>query len=57
MGNLLVAVLIGLIGIPVLLAIARLAQKLDSSMGPAGWGIVGLFGMLWVAILVFLLIS
>jgi len=57
MGNLLVAVLIGLIGIPVLLAIARLAQKLDSSMGPAGWGIVGLFGMLWVAILVLLLIS
>jgi hypothetical protein len=57
MGTLFVAVLIALVGIPMLLAIARLAQGLDSNMGAAGWGIVGLFGTLWVTILVFLLIS
>jgi hypothetical protein len=32
------AVLIALVGIPVVLAIARHAQNLDSNMGPAAWG-------------------
>jgi hypothetical protein len=55
MGNVFVAVVVALIGLPLLMVIARLAAELDLNMGATEWSIVGVFGAFWVGILFFLL--
>jgi hypothetical protein len=57
MGSLVVTILVVLVGVAVLPLIARIAQELDSSMGPAAWGILGVFASLFVSIAAFLLIG